>query len=156
MKNVILMKFPRIKVLESFYFFGLLMPSHNEWLDFALPFTRSYQERVFRSWFGVPSDALPILWSWIKTVQTPKKWGAIDFLMCLNFLKSPGNTWREYATRFYRCEKTAKKKLFQSLQIINATLPKVINLSFLIFIYFYFSYRWQTASVRGHIWYRLL
>jgi hypothetical protein len=129
------------------------MSRGEEWLDFALPFTHSYQERVFRSWFGVPSCALPILWSWITTIQIPKKWGAIDLLMCLNFLKSPGNSWGEFSTRFLRSEKTAKKRLFQSLRIINEVLPKVylINLCLWHFLIFSDSYQWRTDYVSGHI-----
>ena len=118
----------------------LRMEPHEsrEWLDITLPFTHSYQERVFRSWFGMPPQALPILWGWIIAGPTPKKWGAVELLICLNFLKSPGINWGEYSTRFHRTEKTAKKWLWESLQLLNNTLPEVlfsifIAISFIMF-----------------------
>jgi hypothetical protein len=110
--------------------------SRMDFLEYAQIITPVKNERDFRSFFGCPSDAINLLWSWMKCLDPKVKPDSL--LMTLNFLKDPGVNWFTVASRWRVCEKTIKKKIEDTVELINQTLPEVYFLSFLSFLSFLF------------------
>jgi hypothetical protein len=108
------------------------IPSSKRMLTAARNFTRSSQERVFRTHFGVPSLAVEKLFiTCIETCSkihppTPlaKSWGIDNLFQCLNFLCVPPSSWTVAAQRWNTAIDTFKKYLMFSLEILNKSLPK--------------------------------
>ena len=80
--------------------------------------THSKSERSFRAHFGGPSIAIATLWNWILKFgpSPPSSWGPFDLLVCLCFLKSPGENLELSASCFSLSAPTLPKKVEQSLE----------------------------------------
>jgi hypothetical protein len=102
------------------------------WLGIGSCITKSKRERDFASHFGGPSIAIAHLWKFIlSSGPLPHLWGAIELLQSLCFLKLSGTSWATICSRFDLDEKTMKKNLQSSLEMIDRALPEVVFLYFI-------------------------
>ena len=108
-------------------------PSSLTMLKEGRAITNSDQERDFRAHFGGPSLAIETLWSWIvNSGHLAKNMTCFDLLMTLSFVKNPGENLQVTASRFKIDEQTMLKKVAVSLLVIDATLPEVRLIFFLL------------------------
>lgn len=98
------------------------------WLQLGSSITHCTRDVEFRAHFGLPPEAVAVLWTFIvETGPLPRLWGALELLQCLYFLKSPNANWFCNASRFGVDRRTLQKNIATSLLLIDAALPPVCN-----------------------------
>jgi hypothetical protein len=96
-------------------------------LDFAKMISPVKDEKSFRAMFGGPSEAIGVVFDWIKQLNLScRDFDPSSLLVALNFLKDPGSSWTSCASRWRIDYRTLKSHLIKSLRLLNLVLPEVI------------------------------
>jgi hypothetical protein len=111
------------------------MTTAESWLKSAAFYIHSRQERDFRAHFGISSASTAWLWNTMLLEELDPYFSGTHLLWTLYFLKTAGTSWSVIKSQFNIAdERTFKKWLGYTLDLIDVILPKVFTLQFFIFL----------------------
>jgi hypothetical protein len=100
----------------------------TDWLQLAQVYIHSTSEHIFHAHFGLPVDAVTLLWHWILSCHLQKGYSVVHLLWTLYFLKTSPSSWEVVCSFFSVKEpRTFKKWLWETLCLIDYVLPNVCS-----------------------------
>ena len=97
----------------------------DEFLRLGKHYMNSIQVRNFHAHFEVPSFVFELLWNWCLTSLPPAFFNPDYLFLTLFFLKANPPSWEVLASHFLLDIETVKKRIKDTLDIIDQVLPEV-------------------------------